>query len=99
LERTVFPTMTQQRWKSARLRGGRRSPGLRRKYGSGFQQIGLTPDDHLVQRLEVEPTDGVAADLAGGVGGVGRSDVDGRARRLGQQLRLAGPVHGDEPER
>src|SRR2546423_4833599 len=72
-------------------------PGSAAPRRSSLQQVGLAPDDHLVERLEVEPPDRVAADLAGGDGGVVLADGDRRARRLRQQLRLAGPSPGAEP--
>src|SRR5262245_6581462 len=61
------------------------------------EQVGLFAHDAVPQRLEAEPADAVGTHLGLGERGVVGVDQHWLARRLGQQLGLAGTLHGDEP--
>src|SRR5665213_989154 len=64
---------------------------------ASLEQVGLLADDPVEQGLEAEPAGHVAPYLATGQSSHVRVDEDGGTRRLGHQLGLAGPLHGDEP--
>src|SRR5271170_8469266 len=53
--------------------------------------------DHIPQRLVLEPTSHVRADLAARYRRVLVADRDRPSGCLGQELSLATPLHGDEP--
>src|SRR5438270_13995937 len=63
-----------------------------------IEQVGLLPNDAVVERLEAEPAAEGVADLAGGELGLVLVDLHRRARRLGHQLHLTRTLQGDEPE-
>src|SRR5882724_10500755 len=62
-----------------------------------LEQIGFVASDLRKHRLELEPPRHRASDLLPRCNRRGRIDLYWRAGRLGQQLRLATAVHGDEP--
>src|SRR6266481_9159614 len=67
--------------------------------GKLLEQIGLVADDTRQHRLKLEPSRHRASDLLPRRNRRGRIDLYRNPGRLGQQLRLATAVHGDEPPR
>ena len=65
--------------------------------GSLVEEAGLLVGDALEEGLELEPADKVRAHEGVGAFGGGVGNFVRRAGGLGEQLRLAGAVHGDEP--
>src|SRR2546429_8212199 len=63
------------------------------------EQVGLLPHDLVVQRLKAEVPGDVRADLRGRELRYLGLDQHGIPRRRREQLRLAGPLHRDEPPR
>src|SRR5580693_2945981 len=64
-----------------------------------LEEIGLLARDPVEERLEAEPAGQVRADLRCGQARHLRADLDRRARRGREELRLARPLHRDEPPR
>ncbi len=61
------------------------------------QQVGFRAHDHVVEGLETERAHVVAADLGCSVRGHLGIDEHGRTCCFGEQLRLAGTLHRNEP--
>src|SRR5437588_11132350 len=84
--RVCTPVNPWSRLRSAAARSG------------SIQQVGLLPDDAVVERLEAEPPGDVAADLTAREFGLVLVDQHRLARGLGHELHLTRALHGDEPE-
>ncbi len=64
-----------------------------------IEEVGLLADDALVEGLETQPAGKLLTNLT--AGDLGLLGIDGlrRAGRFGEELRLAGALHRDEPPR
>src|ERR1700722_7476166 len=79
---------------------GARAPRPKEACAS-LQEIRLLLDDARIERLELEPArERATHDFVGLRGGLRRNELQALAileRRLGDELHLARPLHGDEP--
>src|SRR6266850_3610894 len=72
---------------------------IERVCGKLLEQIGLVAEDTREHRLKLEPSRHRTSNLLPRRNRGGRIDLYRHAGRLGEQLRLATAVHGDEPPR
>src|SRR3954471_19731288 len=104
---TLVRSATSVRSRESGSRGSAASSTLVRTTGGNcrvsvltswsVEEVGLLAGDLLPQRLEGEPAGELGADVVVRLLRHVRVDVHDLARGLGDELHLAGPLHGDEP--